>query len=188
MRLSIDGVCTKLLTLTKGQQPPYGLRCAPSAKGGSFARRGLPASATSTHRPLPLPETKDRRRSRRQHRRRAESGSNAACCPCSSPNYRSLRFTAQRRRGFWRSLRRALLARHRPAFSKQRAPAFHPHHHTFSSEDLLRQRNRTILYAGLLPFPGLQRQQSDNQHPPVAILGNCKEGRPPRRNWAPRPC
>src|SRR6266478_2191106 len=82
MRLSIDGVCTKLLTLTKGQQPPYGLRCAPSAKGGSFARRGLPASATSTHRPLPLPETKVRRRSRQQHRRRAESGSNAACCPC----------------------------------------------------------------------------------------------------------
>src|SRR5258707_6050575 len=54
----------------------------PSAKGGSFARRGLPASATSTHRPLPLPETKVRRRSRQQHRRRAESGSNAACCPC----------------------------------------------------------------------------------------------------------
>src|SRR6478672_1947771 len=85
MRLSIDGVCTKLLTLTKGQQPPYRLRCAPSAKGGSFARRGLPASATSTHRPLPLPETKARRRSRQQHRRRAESGSNAACCPCYSP-------------------------------------------------------------------------------------------------------
>ncbi len=50
-----------------GRSRPTG-RCAPSAKGGSFARRGLPA----------------------QHWRRAESGSNAACCPCSSPNYRSL--------------------------------------------------------------------------------------------------
>ena len=71
--------------------PPYGLRCTPSAKGyGSFARRGLRASGTSTHRPMPLPETKARRRSRQQHRRRAESGSNAACCPCSSPDYRSL--------------------------------------------------------------------------------------------------
>src|SRR5512132_3146468 len=58
MRLSIDGVCTKLLTLTKGQQAPYGLRCAPSAKGGSFARRGLPASATSTHRPCPCQKQK----------------------------------------------------------------------------------------------------------------------------------
>jgi hypothetical protein len=65
--------------------------CAPSAKGyGSFVRRGLRASATSTHRPMPLPETKARRRSRQQHRRRVESGSNAAWCPCSSPDYRSL--------------------------------------------------------------------------------------------------
>jgi hypothetical protein len=61
-----------------------------SAKGcGSFARTGLRASATSTHRPLPLPETKARRRSRQQYRRRAESGSNAVCRPCLSPDYRS---------------------------------------------------------------------------------------------------
>ena len=64
---------------------------APSAKGcGSFARTGLRVSATSTHRPLPLPETKARRRSRQQHRRQAESGSNVACRPCSSPDYHSI--------------------------------------------------------------------------------------------------
>jgi hypothetical protein len=73
-----------------GAAAPYGLRCAPSAKGcGSFAKRALRASATSTHRPLPLPETKARRQSRQQHRRRAESESNAACRPCSSLEGRS---------------------------------------------------------------------------------------------------
>src|SRR5215470_6319937 len=54
-----------------------------------FARGGPRASATSTHRPLPRPETKARRRSRRQGRRRVELGSNAACCPCSFPIVRS---------------------------------------------------------------------------------------------------
>src|SRR5262245_49323120 len=50
----------------------------------SFVRGELRASATSTDRSLPQPKTKARRRSRQQHRRRAESGSNAACRPCSS--------------------------------------------------------------------------------------------------------
>src|SRR5262249_49623831 len=55
----------------------------------SFARGGPRASATSTHRPLPQPETKARQRSRQQRRRRVELGSNATCCPCSSPILRS---------------------------------------------------------------------------------------------------
>ena len=50
----------------------------------SFVRGELRASATSTDRSLPQPKTKVRRRSRWQDRRRAESGSNAACRPCSS--------------------------------------------------------------------------------------------------------
>src|SRR5215469_11722115 len=50
-----------------------------------FERGGPRASATSTHRPLPQPETKARQRSRRQGRRRVELGSNAARCPCSFP-------------------------------------------------------------------------------------------------------
>jgi hypothetical protein len=79
-----DGI-VRCVTRAPWPQPPYGLRCAPSAKGGSFARRGLPASATSTHRPLPQPETKGRQRSRQQGRRRAELGSNAARCPRSFP-------------------------------------------------------------------------------------------------------
>jgi hypothetical protein len=48
----------------------------------SFARGGPGASATSTDRPLPQPETKAQQLSRQQRRRRVELGPNAARCPC----------------------------------------------------------------------------------------------------------
>src|SRR5262245_36509207 len=52
---------------------------------GPFARKALPASATSRHTQTPLPETKARLRPRQRCRRRAGAKSNVAWCPCLSP-------------------------------------------------------------------------------------------------------